>query len=162
STSATSTRSWGSPRGATSRRRWTRRSRASPGPWPRSPHGQILWSRPQRVIGIKGRNLSRGRERLRGEAKEPPAPPAKPGQAFGLLPGSGAQQAIDYTITNVNGGVQSLNAVAATVPADANGSVVGHSGCPASSFSIMTSWAGTDFAPLGEFNSQQSKTGHVV
>ena len=84
------------------------------------------------------------------------------GQPSGLLPGSGAQQAIDYTITNVNGGVQSLNAVAATVPADANGSVVGHSGCPASSFSIMTSWAGTDFAPLGEFNSQQSKTGHVV
>lgn len=87
---------------------------------------------------------------------------ATSGQPSGLLPGSGAQQAIGYTITNVNGGVQNLDAVAATVATAEDGSVVGHPGCPASSFSIMTSWAGTDFAPLGQFNSGQSKTGHVV
>ena len=84
------------------------------------------------------------------------------GQPSGLLPGSGAQQAVNYTITNVNDGVQKLNAVTVTLKTDGNGSVLGAPGCPADSFSVMTSWQGQDFAPLGEFNGHSFKTGHAV
>lgn len=88
---------------------------------------------------------------------------ATTGAPSGLLPGSGAQQAVGYTITNVNDGVQKLNGVTVTVKTDADGtSVLGAPGCQASSFSVMTSWDGADFAPLGEFNGHQSKTGHAV
>ncbi|MCA1842582.1 MAG: hypothetical protein LC792_05220 [Actinobacteria bacterium] len=79
-----------------------------------------------------------------------------------LLPGNGFQQAVNYTITNVSGGVQKLNAVSATVKTDADGSVLGIPGCPADSFYVMTSWQGQDFAPLGEFNGGAAKAGHVV
>ncbi|HEY4408940.1 MAG TPA: hypothetical protein VGO87_03590 [Acidimicrobiia bacterium] len=84
------------------------------------------------------------------------------GQPSGLLPGSGAQQAVNYTITNVNDGVQALNAVTVAVKTADDGSVLGAPGCPASSFSVMTSWQGQDFAPLGEFNGHASKSGHAV
>ena len=84
------------------------------------------------------------------------------GQPSGLLPGSGAQQAVNYTITTVNDGVEKLNAVSVTIKTDGDGSVFGAPGCTADSFSVMTSWAGADFAPLGEFNGHSIKTGHAV
>ena len=86
------------------------------------------------------------------------------GAPTGLLPGWGGQQAVNYTVTNDSDGVQRLNSVAVTIKRDATdpASVFGAPGCLASWFNVMTSWSGADFAPLGSFNADQSRTGKAV
>jgi hypothetical protein len=86
------------------------------------------------------------------------------GAPNGLLPGSGAEQAVSYTINNVSDGVQHLNQVAVTVQTEADGTTVsGIPGCLAGWFNISTSFyngnATVQFAPLGSFAGHTSRTG---
>jgi hypothetical protein len=88
---------------------------------------------------------------------------ATSGAPGGLLPGWGGQQAVGYRITNDSAGDQYLNSVVVTVKTEPNStSVLGAPGCLASWFNVMTSFGGTDFAPLGNFDGSVSRTGRAV